>query len=334
MTCVACGKAGCDDNHGNSDCLDNISPSTIFNEIKDWYLNSKEQTEIPVLSSTNDSARKVLLYIVYGEDQTYYDGAIFSFLTFKNWIIDSDSIEVVVLTEKPEIFSDYPVKVIAMNSDQKKEWSLNGQYHFRIKNRGLAFVMDKLKLKGSDKILFFDTDTYFHKSPLPLFDLIKSDQALFYLNEGFIYDRKRFFTYVENLEGKEIEIDGEYYKLSRKSIMWGSLMIGIMANMRPSLDWADKLMLKFFDLVPAHTIEPFSFSETLLRKYKIVEGKNFVSLYSTSRRKEHAKNILANFFQENKTLHIDDQVHLAQNVKIKRSFFKILKQRIQRITNK
>ena len=255
-------------------------------------------------------------------------------MTFKNWIIDSDPIEVVVLTEKPENFSDYPVNVIPINSNQKKEWSLNGQYHFRIKNRGLAFVMDKLKLKNSDKILFFDTDTYFHKSPLPLFDLIKSDQALFYLNEGFIYDRKRFFTYVENLEGKEIEIDGEYYKLSRKSTMWGSLMIGIMANMRPSLDWADKLMLKFFDIVPAHTIEPFSFSETLLRKYKIVEGKNFVSLYSTSRKKEHAKNILANFFQENKTLHIDNQVHLAQNVKIKRSFFKILKQRIQRITNK
>ena len=334
MPCVACGNAGCDDNHGNSDCLDNISPITIFNEIKDWYLNSKNKTEIPVLSSTNDSARKVLLYIVYGEDQTYYDGAIFSFLTFKNWIIDSDPIEVVVLTEKPEKFSDYPVNVIPINSNQKKEWSLNGQYHFRIKNRGLAFVMDKLKLKNSDKILFFDTDTYFHKSPLPLFDLIKSDQALFYLNEGFIYDRKRFFTYVENLEGKEIEIDGEYYKLSRKSTMWGSLMIGIMANMRPSLDWADKLMLKFFDIVPAHTIEPFSFSETLLRKYKIVEGKNFVSLYSTSRKKEHAKNILANFFQENKTLHIDNQVHLAQNVKIKRSFFKILKQRIQRITNK
>ena len=334
MHCVACGKAGCDDNHGKSDCLDNISPSTIFNEIKDWYLNSKEKTKIPVLSSTNDSARKVLLYIVYGEDQTYYDGAIFSFLTFKNWIIDSDPIEVVVLTEKPEIFSNYPFKVIPMNSDQKKEWSLNGQYHFRIKNRGLAFVIDNLKLKGSDKILFFDTDTYFHKSPLPLFDLIKSDQALFYLNEGFIYDRKRFFTYVENLKGKEIEIDGEYYKLSRKSTMWGSLMIGIMANMRPSLDWADKLMLKFVDIVPAHTIEPFSLSETLLRKYKIVEGKNFVNLYSTSRKKEHVKNILANFFQENKTLHIDDQVHLAQHVKIKRSFFKILKQRIQRITNK
>ena len=106
-----------------------------------------------------------------------------------------------------------------------------------------------------------------------------------------------------------------------------------MVNMRPSLDWADKLMLKFFDLVPSHTIEPFALSESLLRKYKMVEGKNFVSLYSTSRKKEYAKNILSNFFKENNLLHIDEQVRLAQNVKIKRSIFTILKQRLQRLFN-
>ena len=333
MTCVACGKAGCDDNHGNSDCLDNINPKTIFNEIEDWYLNSSHKTEIPISTEIESNSRKVLLYIVYGKDQAYYDGAIFSFLTFRHWILDSNQIEVVVLTEKPEAFAGYPIKTLLMSKEQKNEWSLNGQYHFRIKNRGLAFVMDKLKLKDSDKILFFDTDTYFHKSPLLLFDLIQSDQALFYLNEGLIYDRKRFFTYVENLEGKKIEIDGESYELSRKSTMWGSLMMGIMANMRPSLDWADKLMLKFFDIVPAHTIEPFSFSETLLRKYRIAEGKNFVSLYSTSRKKEYAKNILSNFFKENKMSHIDEQVSLAQNVRIKRPLYIVLKQRFQRIIN-
>ena len=333
MLCVACDKAGCDDNHGNSDCLDNISPNVIFNEIENWYLNSKHKSEIPILTETKSNPRKVVLYIVYGEDQTYYDGAIFSFLTFKYWILDSNQIEVVVLTEKPEKFVGYPMTTLSMSKEQKKEWSLNGAYHFRIKNRGLAFVMDKLKLSEFDKILFFDTDTYFHKSPLPLFDLIESNQALFYLNEGFIYDRKRFFTYVENLEGKKIEIDSESYELSKKSALWGSLMVGIMANMRPSLDWADKLMLKFFDLVPSHTIEPFALSESLLRKYRIVEGKNFVSLYSTSRKKKHAKNTLLNFFNENKFLHIDEQVRLAQNVKIKRSLFIILKQRLQRLFN-
>ena len=277
------------------------------------------------------NSRKVLLYIVYGEDQTYYDGAIFSLMTFMNWTKDINQIETVVLTEKPEKFLDYPVKTLFMSEKQKHEWSLNGAYHFRIKNRGLAFVMDKLKLNGFDKILFLDADTYFHKSPMPLFDLIQSNQAVFYLNEGLIYSRKRFSTYVKNLKGIKIEIDGEIYELSKKSALWGSLMIGIGCNMRSSLDWADKLMLKFFELVPSHTIEPFALSESLLRKYKMVEGKKFVSLYSTSRKKEYAKNILSNFFLENKFSTIDKQVRLAQNVKIKRSILTIFKQRFLRL---
>jgi heptosyltransferase-3 len=278
--------------------------------------------------------RKVLLYIVYGEDQAYYDGAIFSLMTFMNWLNDKNQIEIVVLTEKPERFLDYPIKTLIMSEKQKNQWSLNGAYHFRIKNRGLAFVMDKLKLKGLDKILFFDTDTYFHKSPLPLFDLIQSNQALFYLNEGLIYDRKRFRIYVESLEGKKIIIDNDSYELSKKSALWGSLMVGIMASMRPSLDWADKLMLKFFDLVPSHTIEPFALSESLLRKYKMVEGKNYVSLYSTSRKKEHARSILVNFLKDNKVLHFDEKVRLAQYVKIKRPLHVILKQRLIRLFRK
>jgi heptosyltransferase-3 len=41
MPCVACGKAGCDDKHGKSECLDHIDPEDIFNEVKDWYKNAK-----------------------------------------------------------------------------------------------------------------------------------------------------------------------------------------------------------------------------------------------------------------------------------------------------
>ena len=275
--------------------------------------------------------RKILLFIVYGEDQGYYDGAKFSLLTFMNWMSEKDLIEIVILTEKPEEFFNYPVTVVKMTSAQKKEWSLNYRYHFRIKNRGLAFIMDFLDLCEKDKILFLDTDTYFNKSPLSLFDLIQDDQALFYLNEGKIYDRKRFSVYVEHLEGRSIQINDEFYELSKTSSLWGSLMVGIMPNMRYSLDWADKLMVKFFDIVPAHTIEPFSLSEALLRKYKIVEGKNFVSLYSTSRKKEYAKKVISKFLTNSSLLSLNDQIEFAQKVKIKRSLLIIIKQRFLRL---
>ena len=36
MPCVACGKAGCDDHHGASECLNRIDPDLIFNEIREW----------------------------------------------------------------------------------------------------------------------------------------------------------------------------------------------------------------------------------------------------------------------------------------------------------
>tara|TARA_B110000008_G_C16922450_1_gene545308 strand:+ start:295 stop:1131 length:837 start_codon:yes stop_codon:yes gene_type:complete len=276
--------------------------------------------------------RKIILYIIYGDDQGYYDEAKFSILTFKYWIKDND-IEIVVLTEKPYEFEGYGVNVISMSDEKKDEWSLNGKYHFRIKNRGLAFVMDNLKLQFDDKILFFDSDTYFHKSPLPLFDLITPNQALFYLNEGFIYKRKRFDVFVKNLEGKKIEIEGQKYELSKKSALWGSLMVGIMPNMRSSLEWSDLLMQKFYKMIPAHTIEPFSLSESLLRNYNLVEGKGFVSLYSTSRKKKYARNILTNFFEETKFLNLDEKVLIAQKIKIRRPLYVILAQRFMRIFN-
>ena len=331
MPCVACGKAGCNDSHGESKCLYKIEPKIIFNEVSNWYLNIGKKELHPVSLENLNSHRKILLYIVYGEDQTYYDGALFSFLTFKHWISIEDNIEFVVLTEKPEKFKGYPINTLLISDSQKKEWSINGSYHFRIKNRGLAYVMDELNLIENDKILFLDTDTYFHKSPLKLFDLINFKQAVFYLNEGLIYERKRFYTYVENLEGIKIDINGEIYQLSKNSAMWGSLMVGIMPNMRQSLDFADKLMLKLFELVPAHTIEPFSLSEFLLKKYSIVEGKKFVSLYSTSRKKEFASKVLSNFFKNNHSEPVSKKVLLAQETKIKRPILVVLKQRLKRL---
>ncbi len=36
MPCVACGKAGCDDHSGKSDCLEQIAPEIIFSEVSQW----------------------------------------------------------------------------------------------------------------------------------------------------------------------------------------------------------------------------------------------------------------------------------------------------------
>ena len=40
MPCVACGKSGCN-NKGISECLDNISPQVIANEVEKWFKHAR-----------------------------------------------------------------------------------------------------------------------------------------------------------------------------------------------------------------------------------------------------------------------------------------------------
>ena len=61
--------------------------------------------------------RKIVAYIVYGENQSYYDGVKYSFLTFMNWVSENDPIEIVVLTQKPEELTAMLEKISPKNSN-------------------------------------------------------------------------------------------------------------------------------------------------------------------------------------------------------------------------
>jgi heptosyltransferase-3 len=54
MPCVACDKAGCN-NNGHSDCLDNIDPEAVFNEVEDWHNNEMNNVNIPISIETENN---------------------------------------------------------------------------------------------------------------------------------------------------------------------------------------------------------------------------------------------------------------------------------------
>ena len=56
MPCVPCGNAGCDDNHNNSDCLDNIDPRVISNEVESWFMSKKNNLNTRIKIETELSA--------------------------------------------------------------------------------------------------------------------------------------------------------------------------------------------------------------------------------------------------------------------------------------
>jgi len=267
--------------------------------------------------------RRIICYIVYGNDDDYYNSTKFSILTLLNYTHNTD-IEIVVLTSNVDQFKQYPVTLQQITDQQKKQWSLDHQYHFRIKNLGLQNIIKSLHLSIDDKILFFDTDIYFKNNPLKLFDLITEKQVLLYKNEGRICDKKRFKYYKNNLQDKDCFI-------SQNAQMWGSAVIGITASEDYLIKEADQLMLSLvdkLDIKQAHTIEQLSLAETLRKKFEIVEGVKHVNNFSTSKRKDYAMPIIKKLLKENKLLNIESLAKKALKIKINRPILQIIKDKI------
>lgn len=274
----------------------------------------------------------VLLYIVYGENEVYYNGAKFSILSFLNSLASSDTRpKIIVLTEKPDLFEGYPVETVRITKAMRNAWSVDGKYHFRIKNRGMRYITENYEFAENSKLLFIDADTYFTKNANQLFGLIKDNQALMFLNEGNVNKKKKFSLLQDGMANKTLQLPNfGTYSLSNTSTMWGSLMIGLRPSMFNILDYADELMLALMHETNIHTIEQFALAEALQTQYLLVEGKKFVSHYSTSGKKAHAESVLRCFFRENSNKTFAEQLTNAREVKLKRGPLTVIKQKLEK----
>lgn len=270
-------------------------------------------------------ASNYIVYVVYGDDQTYYQGARFGMLSFMAHWSSEKKPHIIVITEKPDIFRDLPVDVITITPELKAEWSLNGQYHFRIKNRGLRFLFEQYDFSENDKILFLDTDTYFTHQTEVFFNNISPSNALMFFPETNISQVSEDNEY-SKIIGTTFEFDGMKYQVDNDSVMWASAVIGLMPCMANELDYADRLMQCFRQAdCKAHTIEQFALSEALRRNYTLVAAKNWVNHYSTSGRKDYARGVLADFFKEHGHRSFDEQIKAAGKVSFRRTLSAVIR---------
>ena len=268
-------------------------------------------------------------YIVYGLNDGYFLGAKFSIISlFAN---TKETLEVVVLTDRPDYFAELPVRTLELSEAQKKEWSLNGQYHFRIKNRGLAYIIDSLQLNSIDRVIAIDTDTYFSTSITPVFDRLNKEWSTIFRNEGAIREKRRFSVYVEALEGRSlITPKGKSYQMSENAEMWGTLLWGFEVSNRSVLDHADDIMLCLLNHVDAHTIEPFSLTEAIKSDHRLFESKDFVEHYSTSGKKRHALAVLEKFFESHRGASFAELKAHSKQLKLSRNMIQLLRSRYER----
>lgn len=266
-----------------------------------------------------------IVSIVYGDDLTYYNGAKFSLISFLSNIPKENWPKVYILTEKPEFFSDLPFTVYPISPEQKAEWTCGGRYHFRIKNRGLRYIIDLIPSEV-DKFLFFDADTHFKSNSVELFELIDDKKAVLFYPETNIYNVSAKSEYGK-LKGKKISItDCSNYELSPSSTMWNSGVIGVTRSMMNNVDYADDLILGMMHLdCQAHTIEQFALSEALAKDFELSPARDHVNDYSTSGQKNWARIVLQHFFDENGDKPFETQVQLAKEISFKRPLSEVIR---------
>ena len=120
------------------------------------------------------SPRPQLVYLVFGA-ATYHQEAIFSICSALACLRETPDhcVDIQVFTDDPTPYRDLPVRVRSFDAATREAWMQPHGYPFRIKHMALLEV-----LRESELALLIDTDTFFHQSPLALFERIAPGSML------------------------------------------------------------------------------------------------------------------------------------------------------------
>lgn len=272
--------------------------------------------------------------IAYGDQLGYHHGAKYQILRcWARWY-SGEGRSVCVVTDKPQIFEGYPLRVLQITEGQIKEWSLEGLQHFGIKIKGLELAVET---GVAEKYLLLDTDTYWVKDPSDLVDKIRPHRSVMYCDEGFIKNNrnKSIGRFEEGLDNQIIEYGDKVYQLEDGSRMLNSSIIGLHLSDVTVLDEAFKLFNALEPLVEAHTVEQFSLAEVFRRHdFNVEFGRSHTRDWSSVGRKNYVTPLLQSFFAQYGEHDFSRHLTFWNQIKVKRPFKTLLFQKFDRTVSK
>lgn len=272
--------------------------------------------------------------IAYGKQIGYHHGAKYQILSaWRRWYSQSD-VSICVMTDRPDLFEGYPIKVIEINSRQTDEWSLGGAQHFGIKLRAFERSM---ALSNSPISVLLDTDTYWTKNPRPLAKLINEGYVIMFCDEGKVHGTRNtsINRFNEALQNCRVNWENTHYELSSESRMRNSSIIGLQSENIAILDKAFDLFGKLEPLVDAHTVEQFALSEALrLGGFEVAFGSAFTSDWSSIGRKNYVTPILKQFFGEHGENDFNRHLCNIGSISIRRPLNVLFRQKILKLKTK
>jgi hypothetical protein len=241
-----------------------------------------------------------LLYLLYGDKKTYLEEAKFSILSALRHQKDAASFVITIMTDQPDAFKDWPVRVFSLDAETLTAWvGTSGYYH----RRKACAIQAGVKL--AEKTIFIDTDTVFLKDPAELFPRVSDDQFLMDELEWTWAkgsQRKEYRAFAQELASRN-ETPAPGLKLYNSGIFGmtkanGAMMDGVLRLIDQWAHHGKELL----------TIEQIAASFMLDGK-KVVEANDCINHYFAAKRFHHA--MLKVFFETHGDAYHDNLAGLA-----------------------
>lgn len=222
-----------------------------------------------------------LVYLVFGAP-TYHQEAVFSIASALAGLrkTPDQALDIQVFSDNPKPYEHLPVRVRALDEQTRMAWSAPHGYHFRTKHIALRKVLDEC-----ERALLIDTDTFFHGSPLELFERIKPGTLLcnaVNLRFGMYRDSELYTQLAPALKERGLADD--------EMPLINSGVIGLERQDAGLLDRSIALMDELYPLAQgAYTLEEFCLGVAAYRSKQISQCPDLIHHYWSRKQLFRAK---------------------------------------------
>ncbi|WP_131802853.1 hypothetical protein [Mesorhizobium sp. ORS 3428] len=261
-------------------------------------------------SSGQTRSSEAYVVVAYGDRLGYHYSAIFAALLISAY--KGDGAPVVIYTDRPELFRNYPFEIVPISPQQIGDWSLEGRYWFRIKNRVMYDVLGR----GFECVLYIDSDIAFTGDPRVDMARVTPGRAVMFRSEGPA-NRSPKSSY-HSLAGLPKDLFAEDgLVLSPSAPLWSSAIMGLHRDMRESVECADRIIRGLLGKIDTHTLEQFALGVALEREHEVVPSSGKFSIFSTTRTKAFARRRMFEFFQRNHAAPFEVQMAEAKRLRLR-----------------
>ena len=237
--------------------------------------------------------KNYLVYIAFGNDD-FRNEAMSSILSYLLLKPQPDDATVLIYTDLPGHFKALetaPVPIVCneIKPEQWKLWRGHIDFVHRIK---IEVILHTILTYGGNT-LYVDSDTYFLKSPAPVFEALAKGERFMHVYESTLKTSKGFHASVyENLKKYP---EAEWYHTLSGASMYNAGVIGLSATEEPLLRKVLALTDTLYALHPTHVMEQLSFSMSMPIDGRLEQAAPYILHYW------HMKDIrpvLSEFFKQ------------------------------------